>query len=960
MGAYQLLRAGEPVPVEPQVFDVLVFLIENRDRLISKEEILDTVWGDRFVSESALTSRIKSARQAVGDDGRNQRLIRTYHGRGYQFVGDVTESAKPIAVDPEPARDDEQPAGTDLERKSLGAIKRRVERLALSVDEEFAFVGRSDSLELAQAAMGRVETGSPCALLIGGEPGIGKTRLATEIARAAAENGAIPLAGRCDRHLSSSLQPWLEALGLYVETAPADALAEDVEGIADHLRPSFPTLDARLKLGESDNPRVAVDEYAIIDSLVVLLERASKRRPLVVVIDDIQWAGGATRALTSLLLRRGVARVLAVLTFRTTVDDLSDEVSDWLAGLEVHSGVTRQDLAGLKASDVSHLAGDALGAEAGQTVGIRVWGLSEGQPLFVTEMLRDMRSGVGVNHLPDSIAMLIRTRLKRMPSSVVALVSAGAALGQEFQLANAAESAGLGMADALDAVDIALGAELIHEVSDSADGFRFSHQLVPMAVLDNMSKSRRLRLHARIVEVLEASGAPSTQIAHHLLLAAPILDAELVLNRVRATASSVLLEHQYDTAADLLNRCLVLRMSNRDKAEVLTELGQAYNAGGRQPQALDHFEQTAEMARKNGWTDILVEAALGKWGQSPFRASQDRTVVPLLDEALARESEIPDQTRARLLAKRAAFSLFTANLEVRRSQSAEALEITNSAPSNERLEVLEAHWMAIASPATVFEIEPLDEELAVLRKELGALTTDACAPEIGLYWRGNGEALRELADELRDDPRQRRDVDQWRARTLTGTYSLFEGDYDEAREITDSAVPLGIEPWGESGRVVHALFQLFANVLDGRPQDSLQIWIDTATSVPSDSMRATRAWVEALAGDAEVASELLDPITPRLQAMAENFMGGFGLAGFAGAVIALERHDLIEPLAAVLEPLADRMLGHPWAPSFAAAELLAGLDELAGDVKAANARCQQALELYQSLGATSLARRVES
>jgi len=86
---YELCRAGEPVHVEPQVFDVLALLLGNRHRVVPKTELLDTVWGDRFVGESALSSRIKAARQAVGDDGSAQKVIRTLHGRGYRFVADV-------------------------------------------------------------------------------------------------------------------------------------------------------------------------------------------------------------------------------------------------------------------------------------------------------------------------------------------------------------------------------------------------------------------------------------------------------------------------------------------------------------------------------------------------------------------------------------------------------------------------------------------------------------------------------------------------------------------------------------------------------------------------------------------------------------------------------------------------------------------------------------------------------
>lgn len=88
----ELWCGGQPVAVEPQVFDVLAHLVTHRDRVVPKTELLDEVWGDRFVSESALTSRIKTARRAVGDDGRRQEVIGTVHGRGYRFVAEVEVS----------------------------------------------------------------------------------------------------------------------------------------------------------------------------------------------------------------------------------------------------------------------------------------------------------------------------------------------------------------------------------------------------------------------------------------------------------------------------------------------------------------------------------------------------------------------------------------------------------------------------------------------------------------------------------------------------------------------------------------------------------------------------------------------------------------------------------------------------------------------------------------------------
>ena len=109
--AQQELRcAGEAVPVEPQVFDVLVYLVQHRDRIISKDELFETVWQGRVVSDAALNSRISAARRAVGDDGSAQKVIRTIHKRGFRFVAEVEPDAAPAVVpSSEEARADDAP-----------------------------------------------------------------------------------------------------------------------------------------------------------------------------------------------------------------------------------------------------------------------------------------------------------------------------------------------------------------------------------------------------------------------------------------------------------------------------------------------------------------------------------------------------------------------------------------------------------------------------------------------------------------------------------------------------------------------------------------------------------------------------------------------------------------------------------------------------------------------------------
>jgi DNA-binding winged helix-turn-helix (wHTH) protein/tetratricopeptide (TPR) repeat protein len=133
IGAHDLFRSGERVSLEPQVFDVLAYLIEHRERVVPKTELLDEIWGDRFVSESALTSRIKSARRAVGDTGREQRVIRTIHGRGFRFVATVASTTR---VDRRPPPASTPGAAADPAPDVARLVARRLqdgEGLALAV-----------------------------------------------------------------------------------------------------------------------------------------------------------------------------------------------------------------------------------------------------------------------------------------------------------------------------------------------------------------------------------------------------------------------------------------------------------------------------------------------------------------------------------------------------------------------------------------------------------------------------------------------------------------------------------------------------------------------------------------------------------------------------------------------------------------------------------------------------------
>ncbi len=168
---FELRHDGRPVPMEPQVFEVLAFLVENAGRALSKQELLDHVWPERYVTEAALNSRVMAARKALGDNGQAQRYIKTVHGRGYRFFGTLEEQPLPAA-----------PAG---------AVPSNLPAPRPFPAPATSFIGREPDIQRLMALL----EGDARLLTIAGAGGMGKTRLAIELAaRLAAAGRAVAFA----------------------------------------------------------------------------------------------------------------------------------------------------------------------------------------------------------------------------------------------------------------------------------------------------------------------------------------------------------------------------------------------------------------------------------------------------------------------------------------------------------------------------------------------------------------------------------------------------------------------------------------------------------------------------------------------------------------------------------------------------------------------------------------------
>ena len=247
LGLFELRREGVRVPLEPQAFDVLVYLIKHRDRIVSKEELMDQIWGGRFVSEAAVTSRIKQARRAVGDDGQAQRVIKTLHGRGYHFVAPVTEGAVRRLLDEDP------PATPPVlqDTPPLRPAQSPVERTAAA-----PLVGRDSERGLLRQLFDQARAGRGHTVLLAGEPGIGKSALLTDLNRYAESAGGLVLTGRAAPG-RGIYRPFTEALMVPLRAGLIPDSAE--------LRPFRPVLGGILP-GWSDGaaPEAGVDPLVML------------------------------------------------------------------------------------------------------------------------------------------------------------------------------------------------------------------------------------------------------------------------------------------------------------------------------------------------------------------------------------------------------------------------------------------------------------------------------------------------------------------------------------------------------------------------------------------------------------------------------------------------------------------------------------------------------------------------
>ncbi len=597
----------------------------------------------------------------------------------------------------------------------------------LLTDVGRVFVGRDAEVERLGQLWKEAVAGERRVALLAGEPGVGKTRLAAELAAQVYEQGAIVLAGRCDEDLGVPYQPFVEGLRHYVDHAPEVRLGR-YGGELVRLVPELAERGSDLAPPIRSDPET--ERYRLFDAVAAWL--ASADEPLLLVLDDLGWAAKPTLLLLRHIVRSPIRHLLVLGTYRDTELTHDHPLVEVIADLRREAGVERFSLSGLDdlgvAAILEQTAGRALD-EAGVALARAIYEETEGNPFFVREVLRhlaetgavEQREGgwatvVAVEQLsiPEGVRDVVGRRLSRLSSDTNQALRVAAVVGSEFEVGVAQAAVGLGEEALLTALEEAAGARLVTEASSTR--YRFSHALVRATLYDSLTAARQVALHRRVAEAIEAvhEGALDDHLpalAHHWARAStPAADAARAVDYARRAGDRALSQLANDEAAAYYQQALELLSAlsgpfdEPRRLELLLALGEAQRRAG-EPAHRENLLLAGRLAQARGDSMALARAALAHYrGLWSATGAVDAERVEVLEAALQSAYRGPSQVRARLLANLASELQFSRDWARIRALSDEALAVARQLADPATLaHVVHARCSAIWNASTSAE-----------------------------------------------------------------------------------------------------------------------------------------------------------------------------------------------------------------------------------------------------------------
>ncbi|MBM4385572.1 MAG: AAA family ATPase [Deltaproteobacteria bacterium] len=586
----ELTRAGKPVRVQPKVFEFLLYLVRNRERVVPREELLSAVWRDVAVTGASIVRALKEARRAIGEDGASSASIATRRGEGLRFV-----------------------AAVEVEG---GERSDYVGREALLADLRGAF-------DAARAGRGRIA-------LLEGEAGIGKTRTLAELARWAREYGVSIASGAASSEAEApAFWPWLQVLGAL--------------GVAPRSRP----VPRRESAGAARyelflEVRVALETALARGPLVLLLD------------DLHAADAGTLELLDALAPELEGRALLVAGAYRAEGVALAPPLARALARVRRHGAVSVLAVPRLSADEIARLVNARTERAPDSAAAEKLASLTRGNPLYVVEMLRASGSalagGASAAQLAASLQRAIELRLAELSPATLAWLRLAALLGEELD-AGVALLAGDAPRERLDE---ALSARVLERVAPGSERVRFVHALFREVLEAQLAEREREALHARIAAALRgrdeaelahhllgagSAGDPPRGIALALRLAgeATALGATDRAANLLGRAAALLLAGA--------------RVPEHEAVQVWSGLADARHRLGDALAARAAGERALALARARGSAALLGAATLAYAGDVTTQRLPQPEIVALLREAIASVGEVDLALRAKLLAR---------------------------------------------------------------------------------------------------------------------------------------------------------------------------------------------------------------------------------------------------------------------------------------------------------------------
>ena len=843
------------------------------------------------------------------------------------------------------------------------------------------YIGRERELAVLLAALEDATGGRGRVLLIAGEPGIGKTALAEQLATHAVERGARALWGRCWEGAGAPpYWPWAQIVRSLAAGSEEEAFRSYVGSGAAHIARLVPEL-AEL-LGEpADSPGPADSDarrFYLFEATTRLLKNASQVRPLVLLLDDLLEGDRSSH-----LLLRFVAQevrdshLLVVATYRHLGAKHSPEAFDVLAELVREGPVL--SLQGLERGEVERLITELEGSEPWPGKVTAIHEATRGNPLFVREVARLVATEAALDQpgraaisIPDSVRAVIHKRLAPLSSDAVDVLSAAAVVGRDFDLTLVGPACGRPRPTerVLASLSEAVALGVLVEEPDAVGVYRFSHPLMREAIYEELPIPARIQMHRRVGETIERLYGPDpkshlAELAHHFAQVAPAGEAGRALEYARRAGEQAMDACAYDQAAVEYRRALeALQFAGQDevlRCELLLRMGGAQARAGEYQEAKRTYLDALTLARRLEDGTRLAEAALGYGAPQVEGGLVDRQLLGLLQEALDMLSPENAALRARLLARLSLELTFSEETERREALSHEAVDIARSLGETAPLVgALRARWLAVWGPDGLEERSQLAEEILSLAGGTGDRETEligrarriTCSLELGDIRAVEADiaAHARLAGELRMP------FYEWTAASLSAMQALLQGSLETAEELAETA--LSREPERPNVRFAH-LDQLTAVRWEQGGLGQLRPnWHEFVEQFPRAGY--ARGWL--CLADAELGRE--DDARTGLQSLVEEISGlprnGTWLSALALASLAaaqLDDQDAAASLYPLLLRYADRVIAitmpHP-VLCFGAASLYLGLLATATSRwEEADDRFESAIRANTRLGARS-------